>query len=171
MYEKMMAELACLQELINNMPGIQKQSKKDNISNDIFSLIITDYGLKKQTEDLFRNGHYKHAVAEAYIYIDNLVKRKVIRIDTGLTGSNLMQKVFSKDNPLLKINKGKTRSELDEQLGYMQIFAGSMTGIRNPRAHESNWEDSENKAIELLALANHLVEIVKNSEVVTEEPQ
>ncbi|PZN08175.1 MAG: hypothetical protein DIU69_10450 [Bacillota bacterium] len=54
----------------------------------------------------------------------------------------------------------KLESERDEQLGYMEIFSGCMTGIRNPRAHEHDWEDSERRALELLTLANHLVERV-----------
>ena len=45
----------------------------------------------------------------------------------------------------------------------MQIFSGCMTGIRNPRAHECDWEDSENHALQLLAFANYLVERVENS--------
>ena len=39
----------------------------------------------------------------------------------------------------------------------MDIFAGSMTGIRNPRAHEHDLVDEPEVALELLALANHLM--------------
>ena len=45
----------------------------------------------------------------------------------------------------------------DEQRGYMDIFAGSMTGIRNPRAHEHDLADEPEVALELLVLANHLM--------------
>ena len=51
----------------------------------------------------------------------------------------------------------------------MQIFSGCMTGIRNPRAHECEWEDSENHALQLLAFANYLVERVENSKKVDSE--
>lgn len=81
-----------------------------------------------------------------------------------------MQKVFSADKPLLKINAGETQSEIDEQKGYLQIFAGCMTGIRNPRAHESDWEDSEERALELLTLANHLVIRVRNAAICENDP-
>lgn len=74
-----------------------------------------------------------------------------------------MQKVFSVDNPILRINAGITASEIDEQKGYLQILSGCMTGVRNPRAHDSDWEDTEGHAIELLALTNHLIEKVKKS--------
>lgn len=74
-----------------------------------------------------------------------------------------MQSVFSAGNPVLMLNAGSSTSEQDEQKGYMQIFSGCMTGIRNPRAHECDWEDSENHALQLLAFANYLVERVENS--------
>lgn len=46
----------------------------------------------------------------------------------------------------------------------MQIFAGCMTGIRNPRAHDADWEDTEQRALQLLVFANHLIERVYLSE-------
>ena len=68
------------------------------------------------------------------------------------------------NTPILKINAGESTSERDEQIGYMQIFSGCMTGIRNPRAHECDWEDSEQRALQLLVWANHLVERIRLSE-------
>lgn len=76
-----------------------------------------------------------------------------------------MQKVFSPNKPKLKLNSGVTSSEQNEQSGYMQIFAGCMTGIRNPRAHDSDWEDTEDRALQLLMLANHLIERAQMAEI------
>jgi hypothetical protein len=42
------------------------------------------------------------------------------------------------------------------QQGYMQIFAGSMTGIRNPKAHENISIDSV-RAVHFLFLASLLM--------------
>ena len=67
--------------------------------------------------------------------------------------------------PKLKLNSGVTSSEQNEQSGYMQIFAGCMTGIRNPRAHDSDWEDTEDRALQLLMLANHLIERAQMAEI------
>ena len=39
----------------------------------------------------------------------------------------------------------------------MDLFAGSMTGVRNPRAHEYKLTDEPEVALELLILANHLM--------------
>lgn len=96
--------------------------------------------------------------------MDNLVKKKAGLQDSDLTGAKLMQTVFSPNKPMLKLNEGVSSSEQNEQSGYMQILSGCMTGIRNPRAHESDWEDTEWRALQLLTFANHLIERVLMAE-------
>ena len=71
-----------------------------------------------------------------------------------------MTTAFSPTSPYLKLTPLRTRFQQDEQQGYMQIMAGAMTGIRNPRAHEHQNLDDPRTALELLALCNHLVRIV-----------
>jgi uncharacterized protein (TIGR02391 family) len=82
---------------------------------------------------------------------------------TEIDGASLMERAFSPSSPRLKINKLKTSSQRDQQLGYMKILAGCMTGVRNPRAHEHNFTDDPKTALELLALANHLVKMIKKT--------
>ena len=125
----------------------------------LFDDLITEPSLHKKTEKLFKDGHHARAVEEAYKLLDNIVKKR-ISITDATTGSSLMQRAFSANNPILRLNAGISASEKDEQQGYMNIFAGCMTGIRNPRAHESDWEDSEQRALQLLVFANHLIERV-----------
>jgi uncharacterized protein (TIGR02391 family) len=149
-----------LHKELKNLPGICQQ-KVIAPEQDIFDKLITDKGLRLKVEKLFRDGHHSRAVEEAYKYLDNTVLR-LAQLHEG-TGSSLMKKVFSANNPVIKINSGTSRSEQDEQLGYMEIYSGSMTGIRNPRAHDCDWEDSEERALQLLILANHLVTKVKNA--------
>lgn len=153
MYSDVLLSISKLQNEINELPGIVAGFDQE----DAFSEMITDIGLKKHTEKLFRDGHHARAVEEAFKYLDNIVKKTAQLKENKLTGAPLMNRVFSASTPILKLNAGISQSEQDEQAGYMQIMAGSMIGIRNPRAHESEWEDTENHALELLALANHLV--------------
>ena len=136
---------------------------------DTFDFFITNKVLHKKTEKLFKDGHHARAVEEAFKLLDNEVKKRSGLGKTDLTGAKLMNTVFSANSPILKINSGVTTSEKDEQTGYMQIFAGCMTGIRNPRAHETDWEDTEQRALQLLVLANHLVERVLLAEKVIEK--
>lgn len=133
-----------------------------------YDALITNRTLKRKTEKLFKDGHHARAVEEAYKFIDNAVKKKSNLQQSDFTGSKLMQRVFSSNNPILKLNEGITSSEQNEQSGYMQILAGCMTGIRNPRAHDSDWEDTEQRALQLLIFANHLIERVNMAEMVSE---
>ncbi len=120
---------------------------------------LVDRDLLKVGERLFADGHHARAVEEAFKYMNNLVKTRSGR--TELDGAQLMRTALSAKNPVLKLNPGASTSEQDEQQGYMDICAGSMTGIRNPRAHESEWEDSEEHALQLLILADHLIGRIK----------
>mgnify|MGYP001853477429 CR=1 FL=1 len=159
-----------LQEEIDACSGVlpRKDVKKQS-PVDVFDQLVTDKALRKKVEKLFREG--ARAVEEAYKFIDNLVKRAAKQGDTNLTGSKLMTTVFNGTAPILRINAGESASERDEQIGYMQIFSGCMIGIRNPRAHECDWEDSEQRALQLLIWANHLVERIRLSEKVATTSQ
>ena len=93
---------------------------------------------------------------EAFKCLNNAVKKK-----SGLSsndGADLMRNAFSPNSPILGLNKLTTVSERDEQRGYMEIYAGSMTGIRNPRAHDHEFDDDAKTALRLLTLANHLMD-------------
>jgi len=74
-----------------------------------------------------------------------------------------MQQVFSEKNPVLRLNDLKSDSKKNEQAGYMLIMAGSMRGIRNPRAHEHDLRDEPIAALEMLVWANHLMGVVEKA--------
>lgn len=149
---------------MKTLPGIVPKEFHQSSTIEIFDSLVTNKRLKKITKKLYMDGHHARAVEEAYKYLDNLVKRT-----SGIneTGAKLMQTAFSTSNPVLMLNAGSSTSEVDEQKGYLQIFAGCMTGIRNPRAHECEWEDNETHALQLLIFANYLVERVENAKKVS----
>ncbi|MCL4251316.1 MAG: TIGR02391 family protein [Anaerolineae bacterium] len=151
-----------LQSELNSLPGIIKPTN-DRVEPVLPSLeqVVSDPDLLRYVEKLFRDGHHAQAVERAYKYLNNLVKKKASA--PALDGSSLMNTTFSVQKPLLKLNALSSESEENEQKGYMQILAGVMTGIRNPRVHEHDWEDTEERALQLLSLANHLVVRVRNS--------
>ena len=120
-----------------------------------FDELVTNPELRSVSRELFEIEHYARAVEEAFKCLNNAVKRK-----SGLKtqdGAGLMKSAFSANSPKLALNDLSTKSEKDEQLGYMDIYAGAITGIRNPRAHEHELEDKPEIALELLTLANHLM--------------
>ena len=126
-----------------------------------FDVLVTDDGLRRCSRSLFVDGYYSLAVQRAYIYIDNLVSKRSGRADKD--GADLMRTVFSPKNPVLKLNKLESRSEENQQQGYMHIFEGIMIGIRNPRVHEYAIEDPPRDSLEMLVLANHLIRMLKGS--------
>lgn len=102
-------------------------------------------------------GHYADAVEAAFKELNTVVKG-MVRKKTGqeLDGASLMAKAFSPNPPvLIALDDLSTDSGNSIQQGYMQIFAGAMTGIRNPKAH-GNLTIPKERAIHLLFLASLL---------------
>ena len=126
-----------------------------------FDALVKDEGLRRFCRSLFASAHYSLAVQRACTYMHNTVREKSGRFDKD--GADLMMSVFSPSNPLLRLNDMATISDRNEQQGYMFLLAGAMTGIRNPRAHEHDHEDSPEEALEMLVLVNHLMRILHRS--------
>ena len=129
---------------------------------DRFDEVVSTRELRGVSRRLFADGHYARAVEEAFKYLNNAVKEK-----SGLEkdGADLMRAAFSAKSPVLKLNKFLSKSEKSEQLGYMEMFAGTMTGIRNPRAHDHELNDQPEVALEMLVLANHLIRKLNDSTI------
>ena len=126
-----------------------------------FDDAVTNEALRSASRQLFADGHYSEAVESAFKRLNNEVKAKSGLAE--LDGDRLMRQAFSANDPKLRLNDFSTPSEKDEQRGYMDIFAGAMTGIRNPRAHEHQIVDQPDVALELLVMANHLMRILNRS--------
>jgi len=102
---------------------------------------------------LFNNGHYSQATFEAFKYLDNCVKKLA---GISGTGFNLMMTAFSEKTPKIQLNALKTESEIDEQMGFRFIFAGSMSAIRNPRGHDIT-TDPIDRCLDHLSVASVLL--------------
>lgn len=100
-----------------------------------FTLLDIHPRIQKVSKKLFLDGHYAQAILEAFKAVNNLVKQKSKHNE--LDGKNLMETVFSKNNPILAVNNNISTSDKDEQEGFMHLFAGAMLGIRNPKAHDN----------------------------------
>jgi len=111
----------------------------------------------------FRDGYFADAVESALKEINIRVK-KIVKDKTGqeLDGSALMQRAFSLENPIILLEDLSTDTGKNIQKGYLQIFAGTMTGIRNPKAHENIVIDKE-RAMHFLFLASLLMQILDES--------
>jgi uncharacterized protein (TIGR02391 family) len=110
---------------------------------------------------LFTDGHYANAVEDACKVLDGLVKIRSGRHD--ISGTELMQNVFSPKSPILKFNSLQSETEKSEQQGMMFLYAGAMLAFRNPRAHQIIEDDPE-KALEYIAFLSLLVKSLDQAE-------
>lgn len=106
----------------------------------------------------FNGQHYADCVETAFKEINSRLK-KIYRQERNVEkdGADLMKTTFSFNNPLLKFEDNSTSSGENVQKGYMDIFAGAMTGIRNPKAHE-NQNITKDAAIKRLIFASLLMD-------------
>jgi uncharacterized protein (TIGR02391 family) len=104
-------------------------------------------------QKLFDDGHYAQATFEAFKFVDNRVKALSGIQDSGF---NLMMSAFNERAPKIQLTDLVTISEKDEQLGFRHMFAGSMSGIRNPRGHD-NSVDTIDVSLDHLSVASVLL--------------
>ena len=67
-----------------------------------------------------------------------------------------MYAAFSPDKPLIRLTALETDTDKNIQQGYMQIMAGAIIGIRNPKAH-GNLNPGASRALHLICLASLLM--------------
>jgi uncharacterized protein (TIGR02391 family) len=105
---------------------------------------------------LFESRHYADAVLAGLRELNSKIKSAVKKA-TGneFDGADLMQRAFSPNNPVFRLGDLSTEDGKNIQQGYMQIFAGAMTAIRNPKSHSNVTIDAD-RAIHLLHLASLL---------------
>lgn len=110
------------------------------------------------SEKRFHSGFYADAVEAALKEVNARVKSiyKKYRGEEK-DGQDLMRKAFTPSAPLLIFEGMDTESGKNVQEGYMQIFAGAMQGIRNPKAHENMYISRED-AVKRLVLASLLMD-------------
>lgn len=123
--------------------------------SDFWDIIHED--IIKVSRSKFEDGHYADSVESAFKETNARVKKIVIgKTGKELDGASLMTTAFSVNKPIISLDDLSSKSGQDIQQGYMQIFAGAMTGIRNPKAHD-NITISKERAIHFIFLASLLM--------------
>jgi uncharacterized protein (TIGR02391 family) len=149
---------------INGMNTIQSQLPEDTteLANLLFDKTQFHPRVVETSKSLFETRHYAQAIFEAFKAINNFVREKT---GQSLDGKDLMAKVFREQDPLIKLNKLKTRSERDEQEGFKFLFMGAMVGIRNPKAHDDIAQMDPFRTLEYLGFASLLMKRIEEGEV------
>lgn len=103
--------------------------------------------------ELLQNNYF-HAVFEA---MKGLMARIRILSGSTLDGTNLIENIFSRKNPVLIINDFQTRSEIDEHVGFCNLLKGLCSMFRNTESHEPKitWKISEQDALEILGMISY----------------
>jgi uncharacterized protein (TIGR02391 family) len=141
-----------LEEKYQDLSGdIEDSIVIDNFWDDIHPKIVSI------AKSRFESAHFSDAVESALKFVNSCVKDIVKRkIGKELDGATLMYEAFSPKQPIIVLDDLSTESGKNVQQGYMQIFAGAMTGIRNPKAH-NNINITENRAKHFIYLASLLM--------------
>jgi len=105
----------------------------------------------------FESSHFADSVEAALKEVNDIV-RQIVREQTGeeLDGADLMNRALSLKKPIIILDDLSMTTGRNIQIGYMQIFSGAMTGIRNPKAH-ANIQIDAASAIHFLFLASLLL--------------
>jgi uncharacterized protein (TIGR02391 family) len=104
----------------------------------------------------FNSGNYADAVEATFKELASNIRTLVQqRGGPELDGVALMQTAFSAKDPLIVLADLSNQSGRDMQRGYMDLYAGAMSAVRNPKAH-GNVVITAERAIHLLFLASTL---------------
>lgn len=118
--------------------------------------------IKAVAKPRFDSRQYADAVEASFKELNDIIKSEY-KSKTGveLDGRSLMQKAFSGTLPAFELVDLSSQSGQNIQEGYRFILAGSMSGIRNPKAHQNLIIDQKD-AIEKIILASHLLKVFEN---------
>jgi len=104
--------------------------------NDIWSLFHPQ--ILKVSKKLYLDGHYADAACDAFIEINDQVKRLFQKLRPGENvpdGDGAMKSVFSANLPIVEFCDRSTQTGQNIQKGYMEMSAGAMSALRNPKSH------------------------------------
>jgi uncharacterized protein (TIGR02391 family) len=147
-----------IEEKINALESIKERLELYDVSEENNEKSKSDFWILlhpkvvKIAQSRFKAGHFADSV-EAAIKEFNSHMKRIVQKNGGeeYDGADLMHRALSPDNPILKLDNLNTESGRNIQQGYMQMFAGAMIGIRNPKAH-GNLVINRKRAIHFLFL-------------------
>lgn len=115
--------------------------------------------ISKASKALYLDGHYANAAMDAFVEINERVKglfQILYPNDKVPDGDAAMTTVFSTNAPLVKFGDVSSETGKNIQKGFMQMLAGAMSALRNPKAH-ANITISADDAMRRLMLASMLM--------------
>lgn len=104
--------------------------------DDLFWRYVPDT-IARVAKRLFREGHFSEAVEAACKELNDVVKKEFFkRTGKECDGVSLMRNAFGHEQCVISLsNAENAETRKSEQQGYMEMFAGVMSALRNPKAH------------------------------------
>jgi uncharacterized protein (TIGR02391 family) len=101
----------------------------------------------KSSLDQYRNGHLRDAVLNGVIAVFDMIRAR-----TGLKmdGKDLVGQAFGTEKGKLIFSELKTETGKNDQKGFLQIYEGIYTGVRNVKAHSLTHDLNEQKAAQYI---------------------
>lgn len=116
--------------------------------------------ITKVSQKLFADGHYPNAACDAFIEINDRVKKIYKAHHPEITdlpdGQTLMNKVFADKDPLLEVCDLSDDTGKNMQSGTRFMLAGAMAALRNPKAH-ANIDLEKEDAMRRITFASMLM--------------
>ena len=137
---------------------VQGQSTEEQTTINLWSYIHPL--IQKSSKKLFEDGHFANAAEDAFIEINDRVKQLFSIVKPGEPvpdGEAAMTTVFSSNNPIVEFCDRSMTTGQNKQKGFMQMLAGAMSALRNPKAHSNAEQLSEEEAFRRLATASMLM--------------
>jgi uncharacterized protein (TIGR02391 family) len=96
---------------------------------------------------------YVHAVQEAVKSVMDRLRRST---DLTTDGGELVSFVLGGETPMLAINPRQTKSQRDEQKGFVNLLTGAVGMFRNPTAHEAriHWPMRQQDAEDIMSMVS-----------------
>lgn len=115
--------------------------------------------IRRVSEKLYLDGSYANAACDAFIEINDRVKKLYQKIRPGEQvpdGDKAMKTIFSANSPLIAFCDQTDDTGFNIQKGFMEMLAGAMSALRNPKAH-ANITIDKNDAMRRLMFASMLM--------------
>ena len=140
--------------------GLAREGSKEVKGLDFEGLLhpaIIDSSLAQ-----FRNGQLRDAVLNGVIAVFDMIR---VRTSLKLDGKDLVGQAFGTDKGKLIFSEVETESGRNDQKGFLQIYEGIYTGVRNVKAHSLTHDLNEQKAAQYLVALSLLARRVDECKV------
>lgn len=140
---------------------IGKQTNKTAVQGENAIWSCMHPAIIKSSKRLYDDGHYADAAVDAFIEFNDRAKKLYMEArpdDVEIPdGRDLMNKLFSPKNPILRVHCITRDSQGDFQQGFHLMASGAMAALRNPKSHSNEEMLTAEEATRRLMFASMLI--------------